>query len=96
MKRSMFFILFVFTQIVFVVLIITKKNRFIELSYQKQKKERFKQELEGKKLALVQEKSLLTRHANVQAFAQKVLHMETVRLTQIKKLQKSHAATTEN
>jgi hypothetical protein len=86
MKRKTFAALFFSTHILFIVLIIHKQNRFISLSYEKQKKERVREELHEKKKLLTQQYHAHVNPSMVKDFAKSQLRMEPVALSQVRKL----------
>jgi cell division protein FtsL len=60
---------------------------FIELSYEKQKKERIKAELIEKHQELIQQQYTLTNYEQIKKFAHEQLHMDPLTMNQVMKLQ---------
>lgn len=86
MKRSTFIAIFTITHVMFILLIIHKQNRFINLSYQKQKKEKQKVELVEKKKDLMRQQYVLTNLQHVKQIAQETLLMKPTTISQVQKL----------
>lgn len=86
MKKTTFAAIFFSTHVLFIVLIIHKQNRFISLSYEKQKKERKLEELHEKKTLLTQQYHALANPSLVKEFAKNQLHMDSIALSQVKKI----------
>lgn len=85
MKRSWFITLFISTHILFILLIIHKQNRFIDLSYQNQKKEKQKNELLNSKKELTNQLYAQANHSHIKTYAIKN-GMEPISLAQVKKI----------
>jgi hypothetical protein len=86
MKRTTFAIIFFSTHVLFILLTIHKQNLFISLSYEKQKNEQLCAELQEKKTLLSRNYHALTSPIIVKDFAKKNLQMESVALSQVRKL----------
>lgn len=86
MKKTTFAAIFFSTHIFFVLLIIHKQNIFISLSYEKQKKEKFREELAEKKKLLTHQCHALANPTVIKEFAKNNLHMEPIALAQVRKL----------
>ncbi len=86
MKKTTFATIFFCTHILFVILVIHKQNLFISLSYDKQKKEKLREELLEQKKLLTQRNHALANPSLVKDFAKKNLNMEPIALTQVRKL----------
>lgn len=86
MKKPHFAIIFLSTHIAFILLIIHKQNLFINLSYEKQKKEQARTNLKEQKQQLLQRYYTLSNHNDIKSFAQNSLNMEQISMAQIKKL----------
>jgi len=86
MKRSSFIILFLITNITFIIAHIDKSNRFIETYYKKQRHEKEKKQLEKKLQDHMQQLQEMKRLSNIKKFAQKSLRMENVDLNRVKKI----------
>lgn len=85
MKKKTFIALFVSTHLVFILLVIFKQNKFISLTYQKQRKETLKESLIERKKELTQ-KVYAHNHAQVKQYARKRLHMEPLSINQVRKI----------
>jgi hypothetical protein len=86
MKKKLFITLFVSTQLLFVVMQIHQHSSFIKHSYSKQKYESQKSDLLHKKQAQTHELYALQNKAEIKQYARRVLHMEPLKLNQIKNL----------
>ncbi len=86
MKRSTFISLFIGTQLFLVTLQVYKHSKHAQLLYDKQKHELHKANLLAKRQQLTQELYACKDRTAIKEFATKELHMEPVRLSQIKKL----------
>jgi len=86
MKRSTFISLFIGTHLLLVVLQVYKHSKHAQLLYDKQKQESRKTNLLARRQQLTQELYACKDRAAVKEFAVKQLHMEPIRLSQIKKL----------
>lgn len=86
MKKRTFLVIFVTTNIVFIVLHIHKNTLIIKASYQKQRLEKEKAKLEAQKDTLNQQIHQLQNPSHIKKYAQEKLHMQKVKLHQIKKL----------
>jgi len=89
MKKSMFLPLFIFTNISFIFLQIHKHSKFIKLSYDKQSKEKEKNELLKQKQELgLALHTYASNKETIKKFAIENLHMKKIKLIQLKKLEK--------
>ena len=86
MNRSFFIAIFVSAHIAFVLLTIHKQNAFIQLSYEKQRKEKAILALREQKKQLTQERYALHSHEQVKKVAQQQLHLEPIKISQIRKV----------
>lgn len=86
MKKTGFVLIFISTHITFVFLQIHQYSQIINISYQKQKTEKLKQQLVQKKQSLTHQLYALQNKTAVQKFAQSNLHMQPIDIAQIKKL----------
>jgi cell division protein FtsL len=87
MHKKTFIILFIAIHIGFIFLQIHKQSYLVELSYQKQKNEKIKQELVEKRNNLQQQWYVLQNRATIKNYAQEKLGMKKISLHQIKQLQ---------
>lgn len=86
MKRSVFISLFVGIQFVLVTLQVYKHSKHTQMLYDKQKHEAYKINLLAKKQQLTQELYACKDRTIIKQYAINNLHMEPVRLSQIKKI----------
>lgn len=86
MKRPFFISCFIGAHILFVLLVIHKQNKFIEFSYEKQRKEKMVAQLRELKKKLERERYALTSHERVKTFAHKELGMEPMSIKQLRTL----------
>ncbi len=86
MKKNRFIILFIFFNILFIILQIYKHTLFIRFTYQKQKHETEWADLVQKKQELTQKLYTLTDRTHIKKYAQKKLKMRPMKLNQVKKL----------
>ncbi len=86
MTRSLFIAIFVSAHIAFVLLTIHKQNAFIQLSYDKQRKEKAILALREQKKQLTQERYVLHSHEQIKKVAQQQLNLEPIKISQIRKI----------
>jgi hypothetical protein len=86
MNNRMFITFFISIHIIFIFLQIHKQSYGIELSYQKQKHEKMRQELIEKKNSLIQELNIAQHRSTIKGYAQNTLKMKEISLSQIKQL----------
>lgn len=86
MKKPHFAIIFLGAHVAFILLIIHKQNLFINLSYEKQKKEQLRTTLKEQKQQLLQQHYALSNHKDIKGFAHTQLTMEPITMAQVKKL----------
>ena len=86
MKRAAFLVVFIIAQICFIVLLIYKQSKIIEISYQKQRNEKTKDRLFQKKSDLIQKLYEIKNHSKIKQYAAEELKMKKVGLSQIKKI----------
>ncbi len=86
MSNRSFITFFITIHVVFIFLQIHKQSYVIELSYQKQKNEKLKQELTDKKNGLTQELHMVQNRSNIKKYAESSLGMKKISLSQIKKM----------
>lgn len=77
---------FVTIHVMFIFLQIHKQSYGIELSYQKQKNEKIRQELIDKKNDLTQELHLMQNRSTIKKYAENTLGMKKISLSQIKQM----------
>jgi len=92
MKRSIFISLFIGTQLFLVTLQVYKHSKHTQMLYDKQKHEAHKINLLAKKQQLTQELYACKDRTTIKQYAINSLHMEPVRLSQIKKIATSGQA----
>lgn len=85
-KKSLFISCFIGVHILFVLLVIHKQNKFIEFSYEKQRKEKMIAQLRELKKKLERERYILTSYERVKSFAQKELGMEPMSIKQFRNI----------
>ncbi len=88
MKRSFFISLFIGAQFALITLQVYKHSKHTQMLYDKQKNEAHKINLLAKKQQLTQELYACKDRTTIKQYAAKNLHMEAVRLSQIKKISK--------
>lgn len=86
MKKKFFPFIFLGTQIALVLLYIYQKSYAIQLSYQKQKYEKYKNELINKKQSLEQDLYHIKDKKNIKQYALQHLKFKQIRLTDVKKI----------
>ena len=86
MKRSPIIPLFIGAHLLCMVLQIYKHSLLVQASYTKQKYELERESLLQKKQLLTQEFQALKNRTNIKQYAQAKLHMDTLKLKQIKRL----------
>jgi hypothetical protein len=86
MKRSPIIPLFIGIHLLCMVLQIYKHSLFVQASYTKQKNELEREILIQEKQRLTQELQVLKNRNSIKQYAQAKLHMDTLRLKQIKRL----------
>jgi len=86
MKRSPIIPLFIGVHLLCMVLQIYKHSLFVQASYTKQKYELARESLLQEKQQLTQELQVLKNRTSIKQFAQAKLHMDTLKLKQIKRL----------
>jgi len=86
MKRLYFIVTFIATHLFFIFFQIHKHSKVIRLSYQKQNKERKKEQLAQQIQDLTQQLYKMKKRSSIKKFAQKKLGMKKIKLTQITKL----------
>ncbi len=90
MKRNLFIIIFVATNIGFFFLQIRKQMLFIKESFRKQKNERTVANLEQKSQEIMNQLYTAQNKTDIKRYAREALHMRPVQLTQLKKLSHDH------
>lgn len=86
MKRSLFILIFIITNITFVLLLIHKQSQMIQLSYYKQKIELEKNILHRQKQELTFHIYQLNDRAHIKKIATTQLLLEPIKISQIKKI----------
>ncbi|OGB83399.1 hypothetical protein A3F66_01055 [candidate division TM6 bacterium RIFCSPHIGHO2_12_FULL_32_22] len=86
LKKYGFNIIFLFTNILFIFLLIYKKTTFSHLNYEKQKLDNNLEDLVKEKQKLEQELLIIKEPRKIQRFAQKKLGMQKVKISQVKKI----------
>lgn len=86
MKKGIFFGLFILVHIGFIFLQIHKQSFIVQLTYEKQKNEKIKEELLEKKNQLTQQWYILQNRTSIKQYAEKELGMKKVAFKQIKNL----------
>jgi Tfp pilus assembly protein PilO len=86
MKRSIFITIFISIHILFVGLQIHKHGLFVQLSYQKQKQEKLKDELLQRKQELAHQLHAAKAPTLIKQYVVQKNGMERVKLAQIKRL----------
>lgn len=86
MKRSTFVVIFVSTNLAFVVLHIHKQSQIIKLSYVKQKIEMERADLDKRKRELTHDLQTVHDRGLVKQFAVNKLDLKPVKISQIKKI----------
>ena len=86
-KRISFITIFITAHLIFVVAQIHKHSTITELIYQKQKNEKRLHELLEKKQTLVHTLHQQQNRTLIKDFATKNLHMSSIKLNQIKRLE---------
>ena len=86
MKQNTFIIIFIATNIIFIILHIHKHTLLIKTSYQKQRLEKEQQELIEQKNRLTTNLYELQKPSYIKEFAQKKLNMQSLTLSNIKKI----------
>ena len=87
MKKDLTFLfVFVTVQISLITLQIYKQNKIIELSYQKQKNEKSRDNLFQKKNELLQKLYELQNRKSIKRFSEDKLKMKKVGIKQVKKI----------
>ncbi len=86
MQRSFFIAIFVGIHIAFVLLLIAKQSRFIELSYEKQRQEQLLRDLSHRKNELQQQLYQQTNPTTIAKRATSELAMKPLRLKQIRQV----------
>lgn len=89
MKRSIFISLFIGAQFALITLQVYKHSKHTQMLYAKQKHEAHKINLLAKKQQLTQELYACKDRTTIKQYAVKKLHMEPIRLSQIKKISKT-------
>ena len=87
MKRPYFITIFVTTHIFFIFFQIHKHSKIIRLSYQKQKSEQKREQLVQRVQELTQQLYALKEQSSIKQFAQEMLGMKKIKLSQIKKIE---------
>jgi hypothetical protein len=91
MNKQLFIVIIIGLHISFILLQIHKQSYVMQLSYQKQKKEKFKQELIEKKNTLTQQLQIVHNRSTIKKFAEKNLGMKKISLNQIKQMPHEHS-----
>ena len=86
MKRNLFIIIFIATNIGFFFLQIRKQMLFIKESFCKQKNERIIANLEQKNQEIMNQLYTAQNKTDIKQYAHETLHMQPIQLTQLKKL----------
>lgn len=86
MKRSYFISIFVATHVFFIFFQIHKHSKIIRLSYQKQKSEQKQEQLTQTVQELTHQLYALKEKSSIKQFAQDMLGMKKIKLSQVKKL----------
>lgn len=85
MKKRVFLVTFVVTQLFFVFFHIHKQSRIISLSYDKQKYEKLKAELLQQKQQLQQTLHIAHARSTIKQYAETTLALKPMRINQVKK-----------
>ena len=86
MHKRTFISLFIIIHLGFIFLQIHKQSYLVELTYQKQKNEKIKQELIDQKNSLTQNWHLMQNRATIKKYAHENLSMKKIAFNQIKNL----------
>ena len=85
-KKYGFNIIFLFTNVLFIFLLIYRKTTFSHLHYEKQRLDSNLEDLIKDKQKLEQELLIIKEPRKIQKFAQKKLGMQKIKISQIKKI----------
>jgi len=89
LRKKTFVILFISGHIIFIFLQIYNHTQYIQQTYKKQSYEKKHDILREKEQRLIHQLYTLKDQAVIKQFAQNTLHMQSNRLNQVKKIQKS-------